>query len=109
MPITKSAFGLHLVSHGISSAQIHLTATVTINAQNGEVMNIDSVSAYQSGFAINFTSWETTSISASKNSPSNGYVNLSVSGRITFTWTDQNGIAYSNTTNENFSVTLNYN
>lgn len=88
MPVTKDVYGTFKIKDFYGEATIRVDANVTVNAQNGNVMSVNSTNAYQTGFFINFTSWQTTSISKRLNSPSNGWITLTVSGRATFSYAD---------------------
>ena len=86
MPVTKDVRGTTdiVCSTNYGSASIRVDANVTVNAQNGNVMYINSLDAYQYGQFINFVSWQTTSISGTLNNPFTGYITVNVQGRGTF-------------------------
>lgn len=93
MPVTKDVSNSHTIvsSSNIGSASIRVDANVTVNAQNDNVMSINSLDAYQYGYFINFVSWETTSITGIRNYIATGYISVNVQGRATFSYSTSLG------------------
>lgn len=58
MPVTKDVSSSFQVTNGAGSARMRVDANVTINAQNSNVMSVNSVNVYQNGYSLNFVSWE---------------------------------------------------
>ncbi len=68
-------------------AYIKVLVNATIDHQNSYITSVNSVSAYQSGFCVNFSGWTLQSATSTRNSPSNGYVSVRVRGQAVFTYT----------------------
>lgn len=71
-----------------ADAYIELSANITSDLQNGYVISVNSYSTYAIGYGTNFDYWEETSVSYNENTPSNGTVRFSVSGRAHFSKID---------------------
>lgn len=105
MPSTKDYAVYFSIANVYGRASMLLETNVTTNLANGTIMYVNSVSASQSGYFVNFVSWETTSIPYVKDSPSNGFVTFTVNGRATFSYADPvTGITTGYTSNESCSV-----
>lgn len=110
MPIKKTVSKIFVVENIYGNAGMCVEADVTLNAQNGNVISVDRTEAYQKGQFTNFGSWQTTSISATRNSPSNGYITLVVKGRAMFQYSDPlTGVTTGNTTDVSKTLKINCN
>lgn len=88
MPLSKDVSGYFTVSNAYGSASMQVDANVTVDAQNNTVISVNSTDVYQSGAFVNFDSWKTKSVSSKRNSPSTGWITLTVKGRATFSYAD---------------------
>ena len=110
MPIKKTVSKIFVVENIYGNAGMCVEADVTLNAQNGNVISVDRTEAYQKGQFTNFVSWQTTSISSTRNSPSNGYITLVVKGRAMFQYSDPlTGLTTGNTTDVSKTLKINCN
>lgn len=88
MVITKNVYtDIRVESDSIGCADIRVDANVSVNIQNGNVMSVNSLSTYQIGYCINFDQWVPTSVTKRLNTPQNGYIQVSVKGRASFSHT----------------------
>lgn len=88
MPVTRNLIGDFTIANLYGTANMRVDANVTIDINNDNVISVNSLDAYQIGAFANFQSWELTNISATKNSPSTGWIKVRVQGRVTFSYAD---------------------
>lgn len=84
---TKNVYEYFSLSNECGLAGFQISANVTIDLQNNYVVSINSVNVKQSGASVNFVSWTTNSITKKTNSPSSGYITLTVTGTLTTEYT----------------------
>lgn len=84
MPIENDVTASFQVTNGAGTARMRVDANVTLNAQNSNVISVNSVNVYQNGYSLNFVSWETTRVKTFLNNPQNGWISLEIHGHVTF-------------------------
>ena len=94
----------------IGRATIKVKVDVHVNVQNGNVMHINDISIYQTGYALNLESWTLNSYSYRLNKPNNGWVAITIYGAAIFSVTNpSSGVKVSYTDAGPFIVTIDCN
>ena len=88
MPIDADVYTIFIVSSSYGSADMRAEANVTVDGQNDYVISVNSTNVRQSGAFVNFVSWDTIDITTTKNSPSTGWIEMDITGAITFSYAD---------------------